>query len=127
MANGWSPRIEATAQMMRDESLGVGLPNDVRKVFKAAGEEYGVSIRAILSTSRRAEIVAARKQVAIHLRGTGMSFPRIARILRLEHHSSVMYYLRTCPKARPQPKRSTNAGEFLASFTGLDESGIWAI
>ncbi len=53
----------------------------------------GISVRALLSRGRQADVVAARQVYWYLLRQSGYTYPEIAR-LNAYHHTSVMYAVR---------------------------------
>lgn len=52
---------------------------------------YGVTRFDILSRSRKRNIVHARQHCYWHFRERGNSYPAIARIMRLDDHTTVMH------------------------------------
>lgn len=96
----WNDRIERAAEAMRMNSSGMGLPRDIRMIMESAAEDRNIRVKDILSRSRHANVIAAKREVAHQLRECGMSYPQIGRILRM-HYSSVMYYFE---KHQPRPK-----------------------
>jgi len=94
-------------------SWKAGRPKAVCEAVQIAARTHNLAPERILARSHERQPVAARRDVATHLRGRGYSLPQIGRALGL-HHSTVLHYLQTAPS-------------FLDEWTGVDESGIWAI
>ena len=52
---------------------------------------YGVTRHDVLSRNRKRQVVNARQHCYWHFRERGNSYPAIARIMRLDDHTTVMH------------------------------------
>jgi chromosomal replication initiation ATPase DnaA len=59
-------------------------------LIEQAAETWYTTPAEILSSSRTANLVAARRQIARELRKQGWSYPMIGRALH-RHHTNIMY------------------------------------
>ena len=58
---------------------------DDERMFQDALAEFGVTPEELRHRSRKADAVAKRRSVALTLRMSGMSFPRIGRLIGRDH------------------------------------------
>lgn len=75
------------------EAYGPPCPEHLRPLM-AASKAFKVSLGDLLSSDRHKPLVRARQAVMLALRKQGLSFPKIAPILNLKDHSTVIYGVR---------------------------------
>lgn len=66
----------------------------VRKVVLEICDRHGMKIDDVLGQSRKREIVAARRDIAIYLRGQGWSYSQIARYIGKADHTTIIALVR---------------------------------
>jgi hypothetical protein len=62
-------------------------------IVESVAAEFGTTRKELMGYDRRAPISRARKVAAIRLRASGVSLPKIARLLGGRHHTTILYYL----------------------------------
>ena len=67
------------------------LPRDLEAVCKHIVNHFGISKHAVISRSRNSQIVAARIEISVYLRGLGYTFEQIGSVL-VKNYSTVIFY-----------------------------------
>lgn len=89
------PGHRTMAEVMADEARrAILLPAYVRNILNEAANHAGVTIRALVSSTRTARICRARHAAMLALRRRGLSYPKIARILGRRDHTTVIHGVR---------------------------------
>lgn len=92
------------------------LPHELKQELTKAATRHTITVRSLLSGTRRRNVTAARLEVMRFLRRRGYSYPQIGLVFGLDH-STVHYALKRHPEL--QPKREPTPFP--------DYSGEWAI
>lgn len=66
-------------------------PTDVQRLLKLAEAIFGVPPKAVLSKGRSRYMVEARHAVELIMRNESLSYPRIAELLKLGHHTTAVH------------------------------------
>lgn len=123
-----SPRFERRAAFMKERQLAlqaqlavVATPlGSIQGRLSRIAQNHDVTVKLILSGLRFPDIVRARAEAAYELRTElGYSFPRIARILNLKDHTSVIYLCRKFDREMRVRQRKQLAQEWCDSMKSV--------
>ncbi len=96
-----------------------GKPPRVANIIAAAAGRCNTTPRMVLSGSREAPVMRAKRMVIRDLRDLGLSLATIGRYLGGMHHTSILHHL------REESRRQAVSGDYDPEAP--DFSGEWAI